>query len=74
MGRLSVGSQVPSVCSQFFYQMETCGVKPNRHTMCALIDGCGRERLVAKAFGIYGMMQAKVRPSSCWLLPSHTQM
>jgi len=52
-------------CLQFFYQMESCGVKPNRHTMCVLIDGCGREGLVAKAFGIYGMMQAKVRPSAC---------
>lgn len=40
--------------------MVNSGVEPNVHTYGALIDGCARAGQVAKAFGAYGIMRAKV--------------
>lgn len=40
--------------------MVNAGVEPNVHTYGTLIDGCGRARQMAKAFGAYGIMRSKV--------------
>lgn len=40
--------------------MVNAGVEPNVHTYGALIDGCAKVGMVAKAFGAYGIMRSKV--------------